>query len=396
MKIDVVVHGRFHGFALAKALIAQGHDVVLHTNYPSAVVERFGVPRRQVRTFLLHGIAGRVLQRLGNGRSGDRTDCWLHSSFGAWAARSVRADSDFVHGFSGVMEEFLKTRRAVPNQVRTIVRGSAHIREQARLLEEEQARVGVVLDRPSLWSIEREEREYGLADKIIVLSSFARQTFLARGVPAGRIWTTPLGVDVGQFGATAETRAARQRRIMSGAPLRILTVGTLSFRKGAWDLLQVAQRLSGRMRFRFVGDCPPEIDGKLAAVRGHVEIVQRVPERNLMQQYAWADAFLFPTIEDGFAAVLLQASAAGLPIIATRNCSAPDFVEDGRAGWLVDIRAADEIVARLQWCDTHRSELATVAACAGSSGRVRTWDELASEMVGLWFQESAYREPTAS
>lgn len=396
LKIDIVVHGRFHGFALARALLALGHDVLLHTNYPGFVVERFGVPRRHVRTFLVHGIGSRALQRIGNGRSSDRTDRWLHASFGAWAARSVRATSDLVHGFSGVMEEFLKTPRALPTQVRTIVRGSAHICEQARLLEEEEARVGVALDRPGRWYIEREEREYRLADKIFVLSSFARQSFIARGVPASRLWTTPLGVDIGQFGATPQLRAARRQRILSGAPLRILTVGTLSFRKGARDLLQVARRLSGQLQFRFVGDCPAEIEGLLPAARGDIEILERVHEHDLAQQYAWGDVFLLPTIEDGFAAVLLQAAAAGLPIIATGNCSAPDFVEAGRSGWLVDIRAPEEIAARLRWCDAHRAELAAVADTAGSSGQVRTWHTLASEMISLWHDECGQREAAAS
>ena len=60
------------------------------------------------------------------------------------------------------------------------MRGSAHIVTQARLLEEEERRVGEPQDRPSQWMIAREQREYELVDAIAVLSTFSYSTFLWR------------------------------------------------------------------------------------------------------------------------------------------------------------------------------------------------------------------------
>ena len=63
------------------------------------------------------------------------------------------------------------------------MRGSAHIVTQARLLEEEERRVGELQDRPSQWMIAREQREYELVDAIVVLSTFSYSTFLwERGI----------------------------------------------------------------------------------------------------------------------------------------------------------------------------------------------------------------------
>jgi len=44
-------------------------------------------------------------------------------------------------------------------------------------LAQEEARAGVRIDHPSPWMIEREQREYQLADKIVVLSTFAYDSF---------------------------------------------------------------------------------------------------------------------------------------------------------------------------------------------------------------------------
>src|SRR5947207_15988328 len=64
MKIGIVVHGRFHAFDLTRELIRAGHNVCLITNYPKRVVEKFGIPRKCVRSNLLHGIGSRAMQKL--------------------------------------------------------------------------------------------------------------------------------------------------------------------------------------------------------------------------------------------------------------------------------------------------------------------------------------------
>jgi hypothetical protein len=182
-KIDIVVHGRFYAFDLARELIALGHDVVVYTNYPPFVVARFGVPVARVRSFLSHGIASRIHHQIRRRIGFPDLERYFHTSFGDWASRSIRPDSDLVYGFSGVMEEILRLPRSKHRGRRWVVRGSAHIREQYRLLAEEEGRVGSTIDKPTPWIIDREEREYSLADRIVVLSTFACRSFEEHGVP---------------------------------------------------------------------------------------------------------------------------------------------------------------------------------------------------------------------
>jgi glycosyltransferase involved in cell wall biosynthesis len=105
-----------------------------------------------------------------------------------------------------------------------------------------------------------------------------------------------------------------------------------------------------------------------------------MPEAQLREAYEWGDVFLFPTIEDGFAAVLTQASAAGLPILATTNCGAPDFIRDGETGWVMPIRAPQQFIDRLAWCDTHRVALAEMASRVAHQFQPRTWDDVARDL----------------
>jgi glycosyltransferase involved in cell wall biosynthesis len=106
-----------------------------------------------------------------------------------------------------------------------------------------------------------------------------------------------------------------------------------------------------------------------------------VPEAMLPEVYAWGDVFLLPTIEDGFAVVLAQAQAAGLPIIATTNCGAPDMIASGGQGFVVPVRNAEAIIERLQWCDAQRAELAQMVERLHAQPPRRTWDDAAADFM---------------
>ena len=151
LKIDLVVHGRFHAFDLARALINLGHDVLVYTNYPKFVAKRFGLPPDRVKSFLGHGLMARVQRRLDPLKRTLDLEPYLHQCFGSWAADRVRPNADLIHCFSGVAEEILHLSRDTHPCPRWLVRGSAHIREQHRLLCQEEVRVGLRIDKPSEW-----------------------------------------------------------------------------------------------------------------------------------------------------------------------------------------------------------------------------------------------------
>jgi glycosyltransferase involved in cell wall biosynthesis len=379
-KIDIVVHGRFYAFDLARELIGLGHDVIVYTNYPPFVVARFGIPAARVRSFLSHGIASRIHDRVYKRIGFPDLQRYFHTRFGSWAARSIRPDSDLVYGFSGVMEEILRLPRSVHGGRRWLVRASAHIREQHRLLADEEARLGLAIDKPTPWIIDREENEYSLAERIIVLSTFARRSFSERGVRSNKLLLMKLGVQTHRFRATLGTIEARCRRVVGGAPLTVLMVGTFSGRKGALDLVQIARSQKESFRVRFVGDVPPECEVLARTAAGLIEFSPRVPEFDLPDVYCDGDLFVYPTIEDGSPAVLAQAAAAGLPILTTTNGSGPDFVREDETGWVLPIRDSAAFVERLAWCDQNRKRLADMIRAAHQAFLPRDWIDMAREL----------------
>jgi glycosyltransferase involved in cell wall biosynthesis len=378
LRIAIVVQGRFHAFDLAKSLIERGHDVTVFTNYPQWATARFGLPGQVVRSYVGHFVADRAVGAAGWSTLSRGWEPISHQAFGRWAAQQLAGESwDVIHCWSGVSEEILQS--SVAQRTPTLLmRGSSHIVVQRRLLDDESTRVSSDLDRPSDWMVAREQREYARATRIVVLSKFAAESFAQEGVPRERLSLLPLGVDVKTFRAGPDTVAERGERIRTGQPLTIVYAGTVSFRKGFWDLAEIIRKTSASdFRFVMAGTVLPECQSLLDSLGSRVESLGPLPQSQLPDFYRKGDLFIFPTLEDGFGLVLTQAKAAGLPILATTNCAARDLIRENHEGWILPIRDAGAFAERLNWCHHHRDELAEIARSTTLTHKTIDWSAVA-------------------
>jgi colanic acid/amylovoran biosynthesis glycosyltransferase len=85
-----------------------------------------------------------------------------------------------------------------------------------------------------------------------------------------------------------------------------------------------------------------------------VQILGFKNRSEVRQLYRTAHIFLLPSVtardgdREGSPVVLLEAQAAGLPVVATRHSAIPEIVADGQSGYLVPERDADALAARLR------------------------------------------------
>lgn len=387
-RITLVVQGRFHAFALAKALIEQHASVHVITNYPVFLAERFGLPREHVSGFGLMGLLHRYAYQLDLVRRIPALEKLLHVGFSQWATRHILINNpNVVHSFSGVSLEIYQNLQARGSNVKRILaRGSGHIRSQYHDLFRESQRAGADIDMPSAWMIRREMKEYALAHKIITLSSFAEESFIRLGYSKDKMLMLPLGADVKQFRPARAVIDARLSRIRSGQKLKVLYTGNISLQKGIIDMIEIAKALRGKIHFRLVGNITPDAVKRIKAADDLFELVPRQPEGQLPAIYNDADIFVFPTIHDGFAAVLAQARAACLPILATNHCSAADMIQEGKNGWTFPVRRADQIIERLEWCDLHREETARLVEYLWEQQDTRDWQNVATDFLNLVYR----------
>ena len=224
-----------------------------------------------------------------------------------------------------------------------VERGSTHIQHQAEVLSTEYKRLHLDTRPVPHAIIERELAEYQAADAIAVPTTYAARTFTERGVPLGKLIVNPYGVDPDRFSAPPRTTGAPRRP-------RVLFVGQVGVRKGIVTLLRAFSNLTRDAELHVVGPIEPAIE----------EVLRHEPTENvvftgplsgsrLIQAYASAHIFCLPSIEEGFALVLLEAMAMGLPVVTTNVSGGEELVRPGVDGYLVPASDPEALAERLAW-----------------------------------------------
>ncbi len=139
----------------------------------------------------------------------------------------------------------------------------------------------------------------------------------------------------------------------------IIAFGALdlgSVYKGFNVLLDAMARLRNRDRvllLLFGGPLPPGV--RLPEGTWHHAGFARDPAR-LSVIYGAADVFVLPSLSEALGQVGLEALACGTPVVGSRVGGVPDYVSDGKTGWLFDAGDAGELAARLDWMIEHPAE----------------------------------------
>jgi glycosyltransferase involved in cell wall biosynthesis len=181
----------------------------------------------------------------------------------------------------------------------------------------------------------RARRGLLMADRVTALSSEIHRIVESAGVKPERIVRIPHGIDPGPFAAVRPKERTRPY---------ILALGRLVAFKGFDCLIRAFSHLADRRReidLVIVGDGPKYGELKELArdsgLSDRVHLVGRKEGEGKLAWYRGARAFILPSYpgNEGFPNVLLEAMAAGLPIVATRVSGAEDVVIHGKTGYLV-------------------------------------------------------------
>ena len=199
----------------------------------------------------------------------------------------------------------------------------------------------------------RLDQEWQTSSLVIVNSEWSRQALIEQGVPAAKLVVIPLGYE-SPLGYTPPVRAS------AGRPLRVLWLGSVILRKGIPYLIEAARKLKKR-RITFLIAGPIGIN--LAAIQdlpNNIEFLGSIARDDVPNIVALADAYVLPTISDGFALTQLEAMAQGLPVITTPNCGR--VVTHGKDGFVVPVRDSSRLAEVIAQLDDDRDLLARMAA----------------------------------
>jgi len=176
------------------------------------------------------------------------------------------------------------------------------------------------------------------ADLIHCVSDDMRRTVEGFGAPPERILVNRPAVPVADFAPL------RRREPSEGDPLRVLSVGRLHWKKGLDDGLRTVAGARDRgidIEYRIVGE-GSERD-KLTfliaelGLEGRATLLGARDQEAVRAELDAADVLLLPSLSEGISNAVLEAMAAGRPVITTRCGGMDEVVDDGVDGLLVDV-----------------------------------------------------------
>jgi glycosyltransferase involved in cell wall biosynthesis len=243
--------------------------------------------------------------------------------------------------------------------------------------------------------------------KLVGISSDMRKAFLEAGCMAARIHDIPNGVSFERMNCISHDAAAERIRSRYGIPPEsqiILTVGRNHPVK-RFDLIptMIAALAAARTDFTWIlvgPDCAP-IAAAVAAhgLAEHVRVVGSIgpgekpgtqmflfPSDEVVEMFRAADIFAFPTRMESMGLVVLEAMAAGLPVVTMCVPGVRDLVETGVNGFLSRDGEAQDMVRCIHTLLSDPPLRTEMGAKGLQKAKEYDWPRIAQRYIDLYGQ----------
>lgn len=234
------------------------------------------------------------------------------------------------------------------------------------------------------WMFARMNRELERADVILCPSTFVRDSLLLNGVPEEKCFVSHFGVDTSIF---------RPRESVPTKP-RFIATGTICVRKGYQYLLQAFEIVKKQLpdaELICVGGYKTDFRIQRQKWEGTFTHYEHLKHAELSELMKTCTAFVFPSCEEGFARVIPEAMAAGLPIIATHESGATTLVSNECEGFIVT-RNPREIADAMIKTATDPELCQRMGHAAHLKGAVKnTWQDYGDRLLAEYSRRIAAR-----
>lgn len=233
---------------------------------------------------------------------------------------------------------------------------------------------------PLLWWGTRSA--YNRADLILCTSQPMRTLLLEKGLRRVKLWQR--GADTEAFDPQHASPEMRDR-LTEGHPQDklLLYVGRLSAEKNIEQCRAVLQAIPGA-RLAIVGDGPQRgaLEQHFAGTPTYFSGYMRGQE--LAAAFASADVFLMPSRTETLGLVLLEAMAAGCPVVAAAAGGIPDIVQDGVTGHLYEPENVEEAISAVRRLLQDAGHRETIRARARQDAENWGWLAATQQLEGFY------------
>lgn len=231
-----------------------------------------------------------------------------------------------------------------------------------------------------LWEV---RRSLVRADHCILLNTLDRDYVRDRlGVPSYRTSVIPNAI-------ADHFHEVSTPRDLGSAPIQLAFIGRWTTFKGKETLVEVAVRLEERgvdFALSVLGAGQPDavLGDFPASVRPRVAVTPAFANADLPRLLSGHEVFVFPTLSEGSSVSLAEAMVCGLAPVATAVGAAPELIEHGRSGLIVEVGDTEGIAAAVERLAANRAALLEMRHRAHEAARASRWSDVAARTLEVY------------
>jgi glycosyltransferase involved in cell wall biosynthesis len=226
------------------------------------------------------------------------------------------------------------------------------------------------------------------ADIVIAISEFTRsQVISLLGVEPARVRVVHHGARALAFPGTGSADGIARQKV-------ILNVGAIQKRKNIARLVEAFEAVDPAWRLVLIGSDgygAAQIHARIAAspARDRISVLGYVTPEELAAWYVRATVFAFPSLDEGFGMPLLEAMAAGTPILTSTRSALPEVA--GEAALLADPEDTAALVHALQSLTRDDGLRARLSRLGVERARLFTWEKAVDQTWNVYLDLLATR-----
>lgn len=170
------------------------------------------------------------------------------------------------------------------------------------------------------------DMELNLADKIVVSSSYIKDSLLKYGFPEKKIKIIPYGFP--HISLKNYTYDGQRK-------LKVLFAGGMSQIKGLSYMFKAIDFFQDKVILTLVGSITDRNNQELQTQINKYRYLGTLSHERLLYEMRENDVFLFPSLCDGFGLVITESMSQGTPVIASKNSAGRDLIKNNYNGWLI-------------------------------------------------------------
>lgn len=324
-----------------------------------------GVPQKDIKQLLFNEI--RALKALKNGDKAESVLLKRNKDFQNSIPDKAIKSADVVIGFD-TSSWLLAERCKQLNRPFILDVSIAHPYEKRSVyqqISDQYPEWSFLLEQKSQQMIDLELEEMELADKIVVASTFSKNSLIKNWIPERKIYVNPYGIDLGSFKPHENT----------DGQVRFVFVGLVDARKGIPVLLEAWKKIGlVGATLTLIGPVSEHTAMLIKKEVPDITIKGRIPYNTMPAMLAQYDVLVFPSYFEGFALVIPEAMASGLTVITTPATCAPDIIDNDINGFIIPCGDAEQLATKMQFLINSPAKLKDIQKEALNKIQNFTWD----------------------